>query len=115
MKDSVIYLDDILESIERISEYVDGVTLKRFLAAPEKQDAVLRRLEIIGEAVKHVPVELRETRPAVPWKSIAGLRDVVIHSYANVDNRRVWKVVKKDLPILEREIRSIMADLERKE
>jgi uncharacterized protein with HEPN domain len=76
-----VYLDDILESILQIEVYTEEINEKEFYGKPEKQDAVLRRLEIIGEAVKQIPDEVRTEYPDVPWRKIAGMRDVIIHQY----------------------------------
>ncbi len=75
------------------------------------QDAVLRRLEIIGEAVKNVPDDFRAKYPDVPWRQIAGMRDVLIHAYFGVNLRRVWKVVKEDLPGLKLKILKILEEI----
>lgn len=107
MKAPDAYFADILESIARIGDYLDGVSHDEFLDDPEKQDAVSRRLEIIGEAVKGIPEESREKRPETPWRAIAGLRDVLIHGYANVNMTRVWRVAKEDLPALEAAVREL--------
>lgn len=72
-KESQVYLEDILESIAKIEEYTRGLTLEEFSNITEHQDAVLRRLEIIGEAVKNLPSDLKENYPAIPWKQIAGM------------------------------------------
>ena len=75
------------------------------------QNAVIRRLEIIGEAVKQIPDSIRNKYPAVPWKNIAGMRDVLIHEYFGVNLDRTWKVVEKNLPLLKREITKLKNDL----
>ena len=106
-RDVRVYLEDILDSIARIEEYVAGRDEAHFLANVQLQDAVLRRLEIIGEAVKGVPPELRDHHPEIPWKTIAGLRDVLIHHYFGVNLRRTWKVVTEDIPELKRQIRAV--------
>lgn len=96
-KDVSIYFDDILESIKLIQEYMSGKTLTEFDNSTELQDAVVRRLEIIGEVVKRIPVTIRNQHPEIPWKNIAGMRDILIHEYAGVSVRTVWKTIKKDL------------------
>jgi len=74
-----ILLEDILESIMRIEEYLAGVTQSQFASDTEKQDAVIRRLEVIGQAVKGIPLDLRQRHPEVPWRQIAGARDILAH------------------------------------
>lgn len=110
-RDARVHIADILESIARIEEYTVGVSREDFLLGAQVQDAVLRRLEIIGEAVKHVPQELRTAHPDVPWKEIAGLRDVLIHEYFGVKPERIWKVVSRDLPELKCLVQLIAQDL----
>lgn len=83
--DPRLYLTHILESIDLIESYVAGVNLVAFSEDHEKQDAVVRRLEIMGEAVKNLTPELRAEHPEVPWARIAGMRDKVIHDYMRVD------------------------------
>ena len=110
-RDARIHIADILESIARIEEYTTGIRREDFLLAVQVQDAVLRRLEIIGEAVKHLPPEIRAAHSEVPWKEIAGLRDVLIHEYFGVKPERIWKVVAQDLPELKRLVQLIAQDL----
>ena len=92
-----VYLQDILESIEHIQKFLDGVSEDEFYENVEKQDAVLRRLEIIGEAVKHLPEEIREDHPDIPWRQIAGMRDIIIHEYFGVTLEMVWIVATVDI------------------
>lgn len=99
-----LYLGDIWESILAIEHYTRGVSGDEFAADGKLQDAVSRRLEIIGEAVKHLPEEFRSRFPEVPWKRVAGLRDVLIHEYFNVRVIRIWPVVTKDLPELKQAV-----------
>lgn len=96
-KEILVYVEDILESISKIEEYTKESTEDDFYGDTELQDAVLRRLEIIGEAVKNIPQEFRDKYPGIPWKKIAGMRDVLIHEYAGVSMGRVWKVVAEEL------------------
>ena len=92
-----VYLQDILESIGHIQRFLDSVSEEEFYKNVEKQDAVLRRLEIIGEAVKHLPDEIRNNHPDVPWRQIAGMRDIIIHEYFGVTLEMVWVVATDDI------------------
>jgi uncharacterized protein with HEPN domain len=95
-----LFIDDILESIALIQQYTDSVKEKTFLKDRQTRDAVIRRPEIIGEAVKNIPVTFKKKHTSIPWKQIAGMRDVICHEYFGVRMERVWKVVRKDLPAL---------------
>ena len=99
-RDPSLLIDDILESIALIQQYTDSVKETAFLKDRQMQDAVIRRLEIIGEAVKKIPVTFKKKHTSIPWKQIAGMRDVICHEYFGVRMERVWKVVRKDLPAL---------------
>ncbi len=111
-KEIRVYLEDIAESIDKIDEYTQGISFEEFDTTSERQDAVMRRLEIIGEAVKNLPNDLKDKYPTIPWKQIAGMRDVLIHEYAGVQLERVWKVVIDDIPELKNTIQQIIQGLE---
>ncbi len=99
-----LYIEDILESIDKIEEYIGGIKEEDFYRNTQLQDSILRRLEIIGEATKNIPSDFRNKHSVIPWKRMAGMRDVLIHEYFGVNLKRVWRVVNKDLPRLKKEI-----------
>lgn len=111
-RDYRIYLDDILESIEKIEEYTKGKSWLDFANDTELQDAVLRRFEIIGEAIKHTPDEVKEKYPEIEWKKAAGARDIFAHEYFGVSLERVWSTVVKDLPKFRDQIKDLSELLE---
>lgn len=103
-----LYLQDIQESILAIEEYTRDIAEDEFYSNRQLQDAIVRRLEIIGEAVKNIDADFRDKYPQIPWKKVAGMRDVVAHEYFGVKLDRVWDVVRNDLPRLKKEIFEIM-------
>ncbi|MFQ6062916.1 MAG: DUF86 domain-containing protein [Methanosarcinales archaeon] len=105
-----LYLQDIWESILAIEEYTQSISEGEFYSNRQVQDAVVRRLEIIGEAVKNIDDNFRNKYPQIPWKKIAGMRDIIAHEYFGVKLDRVWDVVKRDLPHLKQQILSIMEE-----
>lgn len=107
MKDDNLYLAHILERIARIRQHTAG-GYEVFIEQSVVQDAVLRNLEVIGEAVKQISPELREQHPHIPWRRMAGMRDVLIHDYMGIDLEEVWNVVAFNLDTLEKQISSIL-------
>lgn len=100
--DVSLYLEDIVDSIKLVEEYTKDLSRVQFEENIAIQDAVMRRLEIIGEAVKNIPNEFREEHYHLPWKQIAGMRDVLIHEYFEADIDRVWNTIRNDLPEFKR-------------
>lgn len=103
-----VFLRHILDSIEAIEEYTEDCSEEEFLDLREKQDAVVRRVEIIGEAVRNIPPDFREQHPHIPWKKIAGMRDKLVHEYFGVDFELVWEVVKNDLPPFKEQVEELL-------
>jgi uncharacterized protein with HEPN domain len=109
-RDYKVSLDDVLEAVERIESYTSGMDKAQFQADRKTIDAVVRNLEIIGEAVKNVPPEVRALSPSVPWSKIAGMRDILIHVYFNIDTDIVWDVVQTKLADLKATAESLLAE-----
>ncbi len=100
-------LIDIVEAIKLILQYVESVDFDALVANIEKQDAILRRIMIIGEATKRLSKDFRAQHPTIPWKEIAGMRDVITHNYDEVDLDEVWTVINENLPQLLADIESL--------
>lgn len=112
-KDPTVYLSHILESITLLEKYLEGVTEEQFYNSDEKKDLAVRRIEVIGEATKNITGELRQHYPDIPWKRMAGIRDVLIHDYDDVDYKIVWETVTIFIPHLKKQIMQILQDKNR--
>jgi uncharacterized protein with HEPN domain len=109
-RDYKVSLDDILEAVDRIESYTTGMDKAEFQADRKTIDAVVRNLEIIGEAVKNVPPEVRALFPGVPWSKIAGMRDILIHAYFNIDAEIVWDVIQTKLDELRTTAQTLLTE-----
>lgn len=109
MKEEIlIFLEHILESIDKIESFSKNISKKELKENDLKQYAIIRAIEVIGEAVKNIPKSFRNKYPNVSWKDIVGTRDKVIHGYFNVDLDIVWEIIKDDIPILKKQIKNIL-------
>ncbi len=111
MRSVVLYIDHIVASLRRILEYT-GDGRDAFLADPKTQDAVLRNFMVVGEAAKRLPQTFRDEWPDIPWRRIAGFRDILVHQYEHVDLNEVWLVVERDCDELRGSLERILATLE---
>ncbi len=101
-KDNRIFLQHILECIDKIEEFTNKISENDFMKSVQIQDAVIRRLEIIGEAAKNLSSNFRQKHPHIPWNQMARMRDKLIHGYFGVDLMTVWEVIEEDLPDLKK-------------
>ena len=105
-------IEDMLEAIGRIEEYVQGMHLNAFIEDRRTADAVVRNLEIIGEAARNVPDDVASCHPEVPWKKAWEMRNVLTHAYFGVDLPTVWKTIQEDLPPLKAQLQRLLHDAE---
>ncbi len=101
-------VEDILDAIARIQRYVEGLTFEQFLADQKTVDAVVRNLEIIGEAVRHLSATQEGLQGEEPWVDIAGMRNILIHEYFGVDLKIIWHTIVEDLPKLKIQVRGLL-------
>lgn len=109
IKDSLIFITHILDSIYAIETFSKGMSEEKLKKDRLKQSAIIREIEIIGEAAKNLPDSFKEKYPETEWKKIAGMRDKLIHHYFGVDIKIIWEVVKFDLPILKEQIKTMLS------
>jgi uncharacterized protein with HEPN domain len=106
------YLRDIVDYASKAERFVQGIDFERFQSSEEKWFAAVRALEVIGEAAKNIPKDIKEKHSEIPWKEIAGMRDKVVHGYFGVDLEVVWRTIHEDLPPLRAAIVRVLSELE---
>ena len=105
------YIDDMLEAAQKIEKYTDGMSHEEFVSDEKTVDAVLRNLEILGEASKLITEDVREHAPEIPWSEMAGMRDKLIHGYATIDLDIVWQTVTEEVPQLRSKLDELLMEL----
>ncbi len=108
------YIQDILNSIKEIEEFTEDLNFNDFIEDRKTINAVIRSLEIIGEATKNIPKSIRSNYPKIPWKSMTGMRDKLIHEYSGVNLEMVWETIKKDIPKVKPLIEKIEQEFQKK-
>lgn len=103
-RDWILYLEDILASCRKIRQYTKGMNVEEFKVDEKTYDAVVRNLEIIGEAAKNIPTDIRLMIPEIDWRKPAGLRDVIAHAYFGIDDNIHWDVIQNKVPVLMRAV-----------
>jgi uncharacterized protein with HEPN domain len=112
MRDPTLYLKDIMEAIEAIERFTEGIDFKTFSQDDMRSSAVIRKFEIIGEAAKHIPEPIKQKYPDIPWKGMAGFRDRLIHFYFGVKHELVWETIQVELPALKLRLKQILEELQ---
>ena len=111
-RDVRLFINDILEAIGKIEKYVRNKSYEEFQKDEKTKDAVVRNLEIVGEAVRNIPEDFKEKYPDVDWKAAAGMRDKLIHEYFGVSMAIVWETVKSDLPPFKKRVIEISKEMQ---
>lgn len=114
-RDCQLFIKDIIAAMNSIEEFVGDMTLEGLKADEKTSSAVIRKFEIIGEASKHIPPEIRGKHKDIQWKSMAGMRDRLIHAYFGIDYNLVWPAIKSEIPSLKPKLKKMLSDMEQEE
>ncbi len=112
-RNSIDYLVDILDAFAKVGQFIQGMTFEVFVHDDKTVFAVVRALEIVGEATKRIPPAIRDREPTVPWRAMAGMRDKLSHDYIGVNLAVVWKTASEDVPVLEPILRRLLAEAQK--
>lgn len=110
-RDYTLLVQDMLAAMDAIERFVEGMSFEALCADDKTASAVIRKLEVIGEAARHIPPHLRRTYSNIPWKAMAGMRDRLIHGYFGVDYKLVWQAIKEDLPKTRLDLQAMLEEL----
>ena len=114
-RDYITFLEDIIDSSEKIDEYTKGFSVQDFLVDEKTKDAVIVRVQIIGEAVKNLPADFKRKYKDIDWRKSVKLRNIFVHSYFGINSSRLWKTIKEDIPQLKSKIYELLKGLKSKE
>ena len=113
-KDDTVYLRHIIDAFLQIERYTNGVTYEEFLSNSLLQDAVIRQLEVMGEAARNLSADLQNEYPAIPWRQMISLRNRMIHAYFNVNLQIIWEIIQGDIPNLKKDMMRVLENLNQK-
>jgi uncharacterized protein with HEPN domain len=111
VRDTSIYIKDIVAAIDAIGQFTEGIDFRHFCEDDKTSSAVIQKLQIIGEAVKNVPADIKQRYTDIPWKEMAGMRDKLVHQYFRIKMELLWQTIRNDLPALKFSLSEIIDDL----
>lgn len=111
-RDYRLFLKDILAAIDAIEKFTEGMEFNELPEDDKTSSAVIRKLEVIGEAVRNIPEQIQKKYPEIPWKLMAGMRDRLIHGYFGIDYKLVWDTIKSDLPVVKTFLKKVLKDID---
>lgn len=114
MRNYKLFVIDILDAIDKIDEFIGNMDYGEFIQDDKTSTAVVKKIEIIGEAIKNIPKEVKAEYKTIPWKDIVGMRNKITHNYFKIDYEIVWNVVKEKLPALKMQVERVLKEMEEK-